>query len=167
MAAIAFLIVILGSNLQIAFANSYMPKPPLARLTDDRRYSITINWEPDPVKSYPYYNDTTTFSIEIADRFGEPAANKTYSFTIKSSNSTIIKEFRNETTDDKGHSRPFNIDFLQSEPIIVTVCVPARLSCADFNIVVTPEFPATHAILLMVGTIATSILILRKGHLTR
>jgi hypothetical protein len=87
--------------------------------------------------------------------------------TVKNSNSTIIEEFNNEMTDEIGRGAPLDIQFQEAGPSIVSVCIPAgasstRISCADLIIVVILEFPTTHAILVMAGTIGTTILLCGK-----
>lgn len=145
LAVIAFILVTVACKPQDAFAYSEAPKPPVKKLTDDRLYGVTFNWEPNPIYSYPHYNGTTTFSIEIVDRFGEPAANRAYSVTLKNTDSIVIKEFNNAMTDESGKGAPLDIQFQDAGPSTVFVCIPAgpssqRVSCAFFNIVVIPEF---------------------------
>ena len=138
--------------------------------TSNGGYTVTIDWQPrGPIEPYPHYNVTTTFFISIADRNGVIPTNKDYLVTVKDSDSTIIKEFNSAVTDEKGYSAPLDVQFREQGFGHVIVCIPADSSinpnsCADFAIVVVPEFPATQAILVMAATISMSVFLMRKIH---
>lgn len=164
MVVITFINIILACSLPFTFADSPLPpeppKHPLTKTTDDGAYTVTISWEPsDPIEAYPHYNVTTTFLISIFDSNGIIPTNIDYSVSIKDIDSTSIKEWNSADTDQNGYSKPLDVQFRERGISHVIVCIPSesssiRNSCADFAIIVVPEFPATAAILVLAATIS-------------
>src|SRR5437867_1675324 len=136
-----------------------IPKPPLTMKTSNGGYyTVSIDWQPrDPIEAYPHYNVTTSFVIKIADQNGTGLANTPYS---------VIIESVTERTDDQGVGRPVDVQFKQNGTAHVTVCLPNPSGainsdrCADFGILVVPEFPAIPIAVLTISI--TSMIVIAR-----
>ena len=144
-----------------------IPKPPLTMKTSNGGYTVTIDWQPrDPIEPYPHYNVTTSFVIKIADQNGTGLANTPYSVIIKDSDLKVIIESVTERTDDKGVGRPVDVQFKQNGIAHFTVCLPNPSGainsdrCANFGILVVPEFPAIPIAVLTISI--TSIIVISR-----
>lgn len=127
-----------------------IPTPPLSKKTGRGNYEIGIDWEPATIGP----GTNVRFTVALKDDDGLPLERVNYDFTVKSSDGTIIQEFKNQNADAEIGTGTHEVKLDTAGPVTITVKINAVsgqttgqfTESADFDVVVVPEFPVSAAI---------------------
>ena len=119
------------------------PKPPLEQTTATGAYFIDLNWAPAEIKP----GAETTFDVSFLDNAKRPIQSVSYNFKVTDSKGNVISDLKNQFT--SGSSGQQMVSFKDGGPVKISVLINAVgskdmgnfVESADFNVVVTPEFP--------------------------
>jgi hypothetical protein len=122
-----------------------IPKPPLEQTTATGAYFIDLNWTPAEIKP----GADTTFDVSFFDNVHKPVQSVGYDFKVTDSKGNIISDLKNQYAQDNTGHHKVTFKPENSGPMTVSVNINAVgsrdqgsvIQSADFNIVVTPEFP--------------------------
>jgi hypothetical protein len=120
-----------------------IPKPPLEQTTATGAYFIDLNWAPAEIKP----GAETTFDVSFLDNAHRPVESVSYNFKVTDSKGNVVSDLKNQFT--SGSSGQQKVSFKDGGPVKVSILINAVgsrdpgsfVESADFNIVVTPEFP--------------------------
>jgi hypothetical protein len=142
-----------------------IPKPPLTLQTERGTYFIRLLWDPPVIQ----VGNTTKFGILFLDRSQSILNQVTYDFIVKSSNNTVLKEFKDQKAPQGTGVE--SVRFNQSGPATITIKVDAVggnpmgefVESADFGIIVAgsqivPEFPTGMVLAVTAMTIGFVLL---------
>jgi hypothetical protein len=120
-----------------------IPKPPLEQTTATGSYFIDLNWSPADIKP----GGNTTFDISFFDNVHKPVQSVGYDFKVTDSKGNTLSDLKDQYALDNTAQQ--KVTFKDGGPVTISVMITAVgsrdqgsvIQSADFNVVVTPEFP--------------------------
>jgi len=138
-----------------------IPKPPLEQTTATGAYFINLNWAPAEIKP----GADTTFDVSFFDNAHKPLQGVGYNFKVMDSKGNVVSDLKNQFT--QGSSGQHKVSFKDGNagPVKINILINAVgsrdpgsfVESADFNIVVTPEFPLALVAMLAAAVMAIPI----------